>query len=206
VIIVNASADRAWGDLPLSPAFLPLMQQIAALPPDQAGSSANFTVGDSIPGATNLPRDEAVTVKYPDGSAHELPAGEKPWIVERAEKSGFYEVSAPKEGMLQMPAVNADRRESDLKQIDSAALSQVVQAETISGIDDLRIWLARSRGTAPLWPLILMLALAAFAAEGILANMLARNRAQGDTERIGTGRLNKRRIGVSFRPGEGEAA
>jgi len=205
-IIVNASADRAWGDLPLSPAFLPLAQQIATLPPDQAGSSANFTVGDALPCASNLPRDEALAVKYPDGSTQELPAGERPWVVERAEESGFYEVSAPKEGTLQMPAVNADRRESDLKPIDPAALAQVVSAETISGIDDLRVWLARSRGTVPLWPLILLLALGAFAAEAIFANLLARNRAQGDAERIETGRLNKRRIGVSFRPGKGEAA
>ena len=206
VIVVNASADRAWGDFPLSPAFLPLVQQIALLPAAQDGAAANFTVGDALPGALNLPREEPLTVKYPDGSAHDLPAGERSWVVGRAEQSGFYEVSSAREGTLQLLAVNTDRRESDLKPIDSDALAKILSAETICGIDDLRLWLARSRGTAPLWPLLLLLALAAFAAEAILANIMARNRAQGDAERIGTGRLNKRRAGVSFRPGTGDAA
>ena len=206
VIIVNASADRAWGDLPLSPAFLPLVEQITLLPPDLAGSVANFTVGDALPGAINLPREEGLTVKYPDGSAHDVPAGEKSWIADRAELSGFYEVSSARDGTLQMVAVNADRRESDLKPMDSDALSKIVPAQTISGIDNLKLWLGRSRGTVPLWPVLLLLALATFAAEAILANIMARNRAQGDAERIGTGRLNKRRIGISFRPEKGEAA
>ncbi len=206
VIVLNASADRAWGDLPLSPAFLPLVQQIALLPADQGGAAANFTVGDALPGAASLSRDEVLSVKYPDGSAPSLPAGEKSWIVDRAEQSGFYEVSSTREGTLQMAAVNADRRESDLKPIDSLALSKIVPAETVSGIDDLRLYLARRHGTAPLWPVLLLLALAVFAAEAILANLMARNRAQGESERIETGRLNKRRIGVSFRPGQGEAA
>lgn len=199
VIIVNASADRTWGDFPLSPAFLPLVQQIALLPADQSGVATNLTVDDALPGTPNLPRGESLTVKYPDGSAHSLPAGEKTWIVERAEKTGFYEVNSPREGTLQMCAVNSDRRESDLKPMESAALSKIIPAETISGIDDLRLWLARSRGTVPLWPLLLVLALAAFAAEAVLANLMARNRAQGEAEKIATGRLNKHRIGITFR-------
>jgi hypothetical protein len=204
-IIVNASADRAWGDFPLSPAFLPLVQQIVRLPVDETGGIANFTVGDALPAAVNLPRDEPLTLKYPDGSTHELPAGEKSQILERAEQSGFYEVSAAREGALQLLAVNADRRESELKPIESDALSKIVAAETISSIDDLRLWLARSRGTVPLWPLLLALALLIFGVEAVLANIMAGNRAQGIAEHIGTGRLNKRRIGVSFRPGEAEA-
>ena len=101
-------------------------------------------------------------------------------------------------------AVNADRRESNLKPIDPAALAKILPVETITGIDNLKLWLARSRGNVPLWPALLVLLLLAFAAEAILANVMARNRSQGDAQHIQTGRLNKRRIGVSFRPSEVE--
>ena len=111
---MNASPDRAWGDFPLSPAFLPLVQQIARLSADQTGAHLNFSTGDALPAAANLPRDEVLTVKYPDGSTRDLPAGERSAQTRRAraEQSGFYQVSSPKAGALQMLAVNADRRES----------------------------------------------------------------------------------------------
>jgi len=203
-IIVNASPDRAWGDFPLSPAFLPLVQQIARLSAAQTGLHTNFTTGDALPATANLPRDEALTVKYPDGSAHDVPAGERSQLVERTEQSGFYEVSSAKAGTLQMLAANADRRESNLKTIDAAALSKIIPNETVIGLDNLKLWLARSRGNVPLWPLLLMLALLVFAVEGILANIMARNRAQGDAAQIKTGRLNKRRFGIAFRPADAE--
>ena len=204
VIIINASADRSWGDFPLSPAFLPLVQQITRLSAEQTGGKAGFTVGDALPMAANIPRDETLTVKYPDGSTHDLPAGDKTQLVERAEQSGFYEVSSVKEGILEIAAVNADRRESNLKPIDAGALTKIIPVETVTGIDNFKLWLARSRGNVPVWPVLLVLALLAFAAEAILANVMARNRAQGDAQHIQTGRLNKRRIGVSFRPSEME--
>ncbi|MGB8353618.1 MAG: BatA and WFA domain-containing protein [Chthoniobacteraceae bacterium] len=203
-IIVNASPDRAWGDFPLSPAFLPLVQQIARFSAAQTGMHANFTTGDALPASANLPRDEALTVKYPDGTTHDIPVGQRSQLVDRAEQSGFYQISSPKSGALQMLAVNADRRESNLKVIDPAALSKIIPNETVTGLDNLKLFLARSRGNVPLWPLLLLLALLAFAAEGILANIMARNRAQGDATQIKTGRLNKRRPGVSFRPADVE--
>lgn len=203
VLLVNASADRAWGDFPLSPAFLPLVQQIARLSSEQSGGHTGFTVGDALPVfPPNLPRDQTLMVKYPDGSAHDLPPGEKADLVERTEQSGFYNVTSAQDGVAQIFAVNTDRRESNLRAIDAAALAKIIPAETIAGLENLKLWLAQSRGVVPLWPLLLLLALAVFAAESILANTMARNRSQGDAEHIKTGRLNKRRMGVSFRPAE----
>ena len=105
---------------------------------------------------------------------------------------------------MQVFSVNVDRRESDLRAIEPSALQKIVPAETVAGLDELNLWLAKSRGVVPLWPVLLLLALGVFAAEACLANLLARNRAQGDEHQIKTGRLNKRRIGVSFRPAESE--
>jgi hypothetical protein len=205
VLIVNASADRAWGDFPLSPAFLPLVQQIARWSSEQTGGNALFTVGDALPAPAGLPRDQALTVNYPDNSRHPLPAGDRAQLVDRAEQSGYYEVSSAVDGIVRIFAVNTDRHESNLRAIDPVALSKIAPSETITGIENLKLWLAQSRGTVPLWPLLLLLALAAFTAEAILANLMARSRSQGDTEHIKTGRLNKRRMGVTFRPAKTEA-
>jgi hypothetical protein len=96
--------------------------------------------------------------------------------------------------------VNVDRRESVLRPIATEALAKIVPNETVTGFDNLRLWLAQDRGHKPLWPLLLVLALVAFAAESVMSNLAAAKRSQGDEAHIKTGRLNKRRIGVSFRP------
>jgi len=204
VFIVNASADRAWGDFPLSPAFLPLVQQIARFSSEQSGADSARTVGASLPVTPNLPADQPLLLKLPDGTESTLPAGEKPVLKDHAENSGFYEAGTTREPALQVFSVNADRRESALRAIEPAALQTIVPAETVCGLDELNLWLAKSRGVVPLWPALLLLALAVFAAEACLANLLARNRSQGDEQHIRTGRLNKRRLGVSFRPAETE--
>ena len=189
----------------MSPAFLPLVQQIARFSSEQTRGDSFLTVGAPLPMTPNLPADQPLTLKLPDGTESTLPAGEKSVLNACAETSGFYEAGPPHEPALQVFSVNVDRRESDLRAIEPAALQKVVPAETVSGLDELNLWLAKSRGVVPLWPALLLLALAVFAAEACLANLLARNRSQGDEHQIKTGRLNKRRIGVSFRPAETEA-
>ena len=200
VLILNASPDRAWGDFPLSSAFLPLMQQIVRMSAAQVGRQMSYFVGDPIPASQALPRDQPLTIKMPDGTTTGAPAGEKSVILDRAEHVGFYEVLAGNEGALQSFAVNVDRRESVLRPIATEALAKIVPNETVTGFDNLRLWLAQDRGHKPLWPLLLVLALLAFAAESVLSNLAAAKRSQGDEAHIKTGRLNKRRIGVAFRP------
>jgi len=199
VILVNASADRAWGDFPLSPAFLPLVQQIARLSGARGETARALTVGEAITGAPNLPRNEPLNLAWPDGSAHDIAAGAQPALLEHAEESGFYEARGGRESALY--AVNVDRRESDLKPIDPAALDRIVPHETVAGLENLKFRLAQGRGLVPLWPGLLLLALAAYAAEAVLANTMAGKRSQGETAHIATGRLNKRRAGTPFRAG-----
>jgi len=206
VFIVNASADRSWGDFPLSPAFLPLVQQIAKISAEQSGGNSGRTIGESLPFTPNLPTDQPLTVKHPDGESTTLPVNANRPVADHADLSGFYAVSPPQEPVRQVFAVNADRRESNLRAIDPAALKKIAPVEMVSGPDELRLWLAQSRGVVPQWPLLLLLALAVFTVEAVLANHLAGRRSQGDEQHIKTGRLNKRRIGVSFRPSESEVS
>lgn len=202
VVFVNASADRSWGDLPLSPAFLPLAKQIARWSAEQGGQFTDYRVGDPLPGAPNLPREEALTLLLPNGVPQ--PVGMGDLLVERAEQAGFYEVTATKAGRVQQLSVNIDAREANLKPLPEAELTKIVPAELVTGADDLRLWLERKRELTPLWPLFLMLALAVFAVEAVIANVMARNRSQAAETHIATGRLNKRRLSQPFRPAESE--
>jgi hypothetical protein len=203
VFIVNASADRTWGDFPLSPAFLPLVQQITRLSAAQAGRQARFTVGDTIPLPPALPKDQPIKITAPDGSIRQLPAGPKDALIPRAEQPGIYEAQAGDQ--TAMFAVNVDPAESNLHATDPAVLQKLIPHDDLLGIDALKQWLAKSQGVVPLWPLALALALAVFAAESLLSNVMAGRRAQGENHQIKTGRLNRRRAGTPFRAGVGES-
>jgi|GEM_PF-850863 len=197
VIIVNASPDRAWGDFPLTTAFLPLVQQIARLSVARTGRESNPQVGDSVPVPPTVPRDQALTLKTPKGDTLAVPSGAP--LLDRAEQPGFYEVSAGAEGLVHEFAVNVDGREGVLAPMAEDALTKIVPHDSVVGVDDLRHWLEEARGQSKLWPLLLLAALAIYAAESVYSNLLARRRAQGDVSHIQTGRLNKRRMGQPFR-------
>ena len=94
IFIVNATADRSWGDLPLSPAFLPLVQQFKRLSASRFGRAGEYLVGDPVPIPPGLPHDAAMTVVIPDGNRRELPAGEKSGLLDRCEVAGVYQVVA----------------------------------------------------------------------------------------------------------------
>ena len=200
VLIVNASADRTWGDFPLSPAFVPLVQQIARFSATQGGRDQRLSVGDPVPLPPNLPRDKNVAITYPDASTRSrmIPSGAdaRTMLLERTEQAGFYVAAAGEENVVF--AVNADRMESNLRPLEPAALDKLTANTQLAGREALVQWLARSKGLVPLWPLLLVLALLVFAFEAMLSNLLARRRAQGEGHQILTGRLNRRRMGVPF--------
>jgi hypothetical protein len=205
VFMVNASADRAWGDFPLTPAFLPLVQQFARMSVLQMGQRVQFSIGEPIPVPATMPLDKPVAVKYPVGGKWEVPARPSAVAITlpEAEQPGWYELTS-RNGMEMLLAVNADRRESDLHAIDKASLLKMTPNEYIVGVDALKDWLAQSRGLVPLWPVLLLLGLGIFVAEAILSNVMARRRAQGAEQHIKTGRLNRRRSGNPFRVTEEE--
>ena len=205
VLLINAAADRSWGDFPLSPAYLPLIQQIARLSTERGASLTPVTVGAPIPMAPNLPSDQQLVLKKPDGNIVQIPVGEKSFLLDHAESSGIYSVDSAKGETLQLFAVNASRLESDLRPISKERLQEIVPSEMLIGLDGLRLWLTQTKGNIPAWPPLLLLALLVFTLEGMLSNYVAKSRSQGDGKSIQTGRLNKRRFGAVFRPGTPEA-
>jgi len=206
VVFVNASADRSWGDFPLSAgAFVPLMQQIARWSAEQFTKSGTYRVGEPLPLPTGLPQTAGLTVTLPSGVVQTLTANNTGVTVERTEQSGFYELGSPTEGVLQLYAVNTPVAESNLRAMDESALKKLAPLEVTKGADGLRLALDKDRELMPLWPMFLLAALLVFGAETMIANVMARNRSQADEQHIRTGRLNKRRIGQVFRSPTGVA-
>ena len=208
VVIVNASADRTWGDLPLSPAFLPLVRQIARLSSSKMGRDTTFVVGDPLPLPAGMPLDKSVRLTAPDGSTREVqPVATSRRVLERAEMQGLYTIRSGER--VAVYAVNVDRAESDLHALGSTEFEKITQSaggvKQLVGVDALKQWLARNRGQAPLWPALLAAAFLVFAGEGILANVMARRRAQGSEHSIRTGPMHRRRLNTPFYGGNPEA-
>ena len=75
VVLINASADRSWGDFPLSAgAFVPLMQQIARWSSEQFTKSGTYRVGDPLPLPPGLAQTAGLTVTPPNNVVQTLPA------------------------------------------------------------------------------------------------------------------------------------
>lgn len=202
VYLINASPDRAWGDFPLSPAFLPLLQQIAVQSTEHGRGPEGYTVGQPIPAGPTLPRDKPLRVTLPDNTTQPVLLGERTTIFEHAPQAGFYQVDTPEDPALLTFEVNTAAGESDLTPIAEDALKKIAPGhDSVAGLESLRAWLRQSRGLVPLWPVMVLLAAVAFAAESVYSNLAARSRAQGEETHIKTGRLNKRRIGSPFRMG-----
>ena len=189
----------------MSPAFLPLVQQIALQSSERGLGSQGYTVGQPVPAGPVLPRDQTLTVTLPDGSTQAVLIGEKPNLLDAVNASGFYQVgSGGKDGTLLTFPVNVDPRESDLTPITEDALGKIALHESVAGVDNLRRWLSQSRGMLPLWPTLLALAALAFAVESVWSNLAARKRAQGEETHIKTGTAEQAESGESVpRPGGG---
>jgi hypothetical protein len=193
VIIVNASADLAWGNFPVSPVFLPILQEIARLANVRTGSDKAVLVGEPVSVPRSLPRDTPFIVRMPSSETALAAIGSP--LLDQAPQSGIYDVKNQQDEVVHRFAVNVDGTEGDLRISDPEQLLHRIPHEDLNGSEELAQWLATSRGASPLWPLILVLAVLIFMIETVYSNVLALRRAEGDEGQIMTGRLNRRRFG-----------
>ncbi len=207
VVVINASADLAWGGFPLSPAFVPVLQEISRLSSTRQTKSKPVLVGDAVMLPSGLGKDQSFSVRLlPSGETAIVPPGEP--VLAAASKAGFYEVAHAQEGAVHVFAVNVDGNEGDLASEPLDALEKRFPLEGVAGLEGVQAWLLRSRGTAPIWPLLLVLASVAYGFQSMYANKLAQNRSQGQESTIQTGRIVRRRFGQrkSSLTAEGEPA
>jgi hypothetical protein len=118
VLLFTSSLDTQWNDLPVQPAFVPLMAGIANELLGGAGFTSEAGLGSTLAvralgfagGQIFDPRGEA---------ALGLGAGSDDVLLDQV---GFYEVVGG--GTTELVAVNFDARESDLKPVDAATLDR----------------------------------------------------------------------------------
>ncbi|MCX6873819.1 MAG: BatA domain-containing protein [Verrucomicrobia bacterium] len=188
VLWLNASADRSWGDLPLSPVFVPLVQQLARARELAMQSTTSCYVGEAWPDLTKF-AGAAAWSAADDGN----PAP-------RALRSGLFEAIS-KAGQTQWRcAVNVRRAESDLRAMDSAKLQAMLPGRVATGAQGLREWREEIRREVPLWPWVLAAAALVFLAEGWASAVAAgrREAAAGGSAPVADGpRFRARAVGRS---------
>jgi hypothetical protein len=190
VLWLNASADRAWGDLPLSPAYVPLVQQMARARELAMQTTTAGWIGEAWPDLTKFAGDAA----WP-------PAGEATPAA-RVLRSGSYDALAKDGQLLWRCAVNVRRTESDLRPLDGAKLQAMLPGRVMTGAQGLRELRESSRREVPMWPWLLAAAALVYLTEGWASAFAARRReaaAGGTVPVAGTPRLRDRMPGR--RPG-----
>ena len=165
ILWLNASADRSWGDLPLSPAYVPLVQQMARATELALQTTTACWVGEAWPDLTKFAGDVSWPAA-PDGG----PAT-------RALHSGLFD-AVSKAGKTQWRcAVNVRRAESDLRPVDSAKLQAMLPGRVVTGAPGIREWREQTLREVPLWPWLLAAAALVFLAEGWAGAAAGRRRA-----------------------------
>jgi hypothetical protein len=143
VLLFTSSLGREWNDLPVQPAFVPLMAGIANELLGGAGFTSEADLGSTLAvralgfagGQIFDPRGEA---------ALGLGAGSDDVLLDQV---GFYEVIGG--GTTELVAVNFDPRESDLTPIDAATLDRWRGLGVRPGEEATRIAVTTADETVP---------------------------------------------------------
>jgi len=129
-ILIATSADTSWTTLPISPSYLPLVQEILSWAVGRQINDRNLQVGQAL-GSTirNSAAKVAVHVQPPSGPVRDVPlvveGAQSRWTDPETWQSGVYmaEIGAPAPQSLAY-AVNVDTSESDLTRLDPIDLPQ----------------------------------------------------------------------------------
>lgn len=123
VVLLTGSLDRDWGDLPIRPSFVPMMQQTLRFLTRVAEiDTAPVIIGRAAPIPVEDPRVQRVRVSTPKGALHpvERPADPgAPWVFLKTDHPGYYGVDPdpPLPGLVALPgfAVAVDPAGADLR-------------------------------------------------------------------------------------------
>jgi hypothetical protein len=165
VFWLNASADRTWGDLPLSPAFVALIQQLARAQELALQTTTTCWVGEAWPDISKF----SIAASWPRREDGESAA--------RPLRSGLFDAISDDGKPLWRCAVNVRRAESDLRSVEAAKLQAMLPGKVAAGQQGIREWREEIRREVPLWPWLLTMAALVFLAEGWMSARAAKQRA-----------------------------
>ena len=165
VLWLNASADRTWGDLPLSPAYVALVQQMARARELALQTATTCWVGEAWPDLA----------KFANRGDLARRAGRRNPAT-RALRGGVFDAVSEDGKTLWRCAVNVRRAESDLRPVEAAKLQAMLPGKVVAGRQGIREWREEIRREVPLWPWLLAAAALAFLAEGWMSARAAKRR------------------------------
>lgn len=156
VALLTGSLDRDWGDLPIRPDFLPLVQQlIRHLTRVSEVDVTPMLVGAAAPMPLEDGRVRRVKITTPKGAVHtsERPRGEgTAWVFERTELPGHYQVQPdpPLPELAALPgfSVAIDPGGADLRGPETAKPQDVQrsEAERVTSSSRTELWHAALGG------------------------------------------------------------
>ena len=166
VLLFTSSLDKEWNDLPLQPAFVPLMARIANELLGGAGFTSEADLGSTL--AVRALGFAGGQIFDPSGDAAlGLGAGRDDVLLDQV---GFYEVVGG--GTSQLVAVNFDGRESDLAPVGATTLERWKGLGVRPGESTAPVPVATQSDRVPssLGPLLVMLLLMLVVVESLVGN------------------------------------
>ncbi len=177
VLLFTSTVDREWTDFPVQPLCPILMQQMVSYL-IHAGAMKHYTIGEPIflPAGERTP-GSTVTLRGPNGQDTTVKVvtrdGQTGAAADSSEGTGFYVLRGEDGREVSPPvAVNADPTESDVKITGQAALETQVSGVPIRFLSpgvNLPTFVRESRVGSELGFVLLVLALAAFVMQSVLA-------------------------------------
>jgi hypothetical protein len=183
VILFSSSANTAWNDMPLHPAYLPLMDRALGAIIERQDAQLNIPVGSPFEFVCVpdwIGKDALIVHAGDNKEASSLRrisvANDTPLLrFEETEKSGAYEASVGTEPPTTIKfAAQSDPVESDLRELPAARLeslsriSKVVRWTPKTRLDEM---IARERGGTEIWTILAVLVIIIACTETVLGGV-----------------------------------
>ncbi|HXG48954.1 MAG TPA: BatA domain-containing protein [Methylomirabilota bacterium] len=187
VVLFSSTADTAWNDLPVRPAFVPLLHRTLGAIVLRQDEGLNLRVGDKFRwrlGPEFLGRDATFLMPRQvevmrDLRPIDLVAGQPLLQYDQTDRAGVYEVAITDPTFKLKFAAQADPRESSLEELSPAQLAPLRHtANVVSWTPDLslRTLMQKGRSGLELWVPVAVICLLVALLEIALGQWFSRSR------------------------------
>jgi hypothetical protein len=187
VVLFSTTADTAWNDLPVRPAFVPLLHRTLGAVVQRQDEGLNLRVGSKFSRRVSnefLGKDAAFTNPRKDAATRELRRiemvqGSPVMQYDRTDEAGLYGVTITDPQLELAFATQTDPEESNLEELSSEqyqALKAVAEVYTWSPDFSLRQLVERQRSGVEFWSSLITAAILLALCECFLGQWFSRSR------------------------------
>lgn len=187
VVLFSSTADTAWNDLPVRPAFVPLLHRTLGAVVQRQDEGLNLRVGNKFSRRVSnelLGKDAAFTSPRKAEASRELRRiemvqGAPVMQYERTDYAGLYKVTVADPPLEMAFAAQADPEESNLEELSSEQVQSLKAVAEVYhwGPDfSLRQMVEKQRSGVEFWPSLITAALLLALGECFLGQWFSRSR------------------------------